>query len=163
MSNVRHGRQQHNRRSYRGEYRRDEYVYGNVARALEPVKLDKPAPRQTSDSARRSKAKTAKMNIGWILFLTVAILVSGGVCIQYLRMQSEMTSQIRTISELEITLNNLRAENDDTESRIKGAIDLEVIKSKAMTELGMQYAREDQIVSYRSNDDDYVRQYIDVE
>ena len=68
----------------------------------------------------------------------------------------------KNIAVLEAQYNTLKAENDDTESRIKGAVDLEDIKRRAMTELGMQYANENQIVSYETDDDDYVRQYIDL-
>ena len=48
-------------------------------------------------------------------------------------------------------------------SRIKGAVDLEQVKYRAMNELGMQYANSDQIVAYVCDDTDYVTQLIDIE
>jgi hypothetical protein len=64
---------------------------------------------------------------------------------------------------MEIELQSLRAENDDYESRIKGAIGLENIKKRAMDELGMTYASDDQIVVYNSDGTDYVRQFVSIE
>ena len=37
------------------------------------------------------------------------------------------------------------------------------IKKQAMDELGMQYAKEDQIVTYNSEEGNYVRQYIEID
>ena len=143
-------------------YRRDdEYVYGNAVRALNPVRVEKPAPR-LSHTVRRNRDRAAKMNPGWVLFLTVAMMATGTALIFYLRLQSDITNRVKNIAVLEAQYNTLKAENDDTESRIKGTVDLENIKHRAMTELGMQYANENQIVSYETDDDDYVRQYIDL-
>jgi len=143
--------------------RRDEYVYGNTARALRPIHIENTEPRTLSHSARKNRDRASHMNPTYIGFLTVAMLLTGYVCIQYLRLQSEITNHIKSISSLEYQLNDLKAENDDTESRIKGSVGLENIKKRAMDELGMQYAREDQIITYKSDDTDYVRQIIDIE
>ncbi len=157
-------RSQGRRKSAYGRGRNaNEYVYGNTARALRPVEVEAPAPRKLSNTARKNRDKAAHMNPAYVVFLTLAMLVTGYVCIQYLQLQSDITNSTKKISQLEIQLNNLKAENDDTESRIKGAVDLEEIKRRAMEELGMQYAREDQIVTYEGDDTDYVRQYADIE
>ena len=149
------------RTARRAYYENDRYVYGNAVRALSPVKVEKPAPK-LSHTARRNRDKAARMNPGWVLFLTVAMVATGVALIFYLRLQSDITNRVKNIAVLEAQYNSLKAENDDTESRIKGAVDLENIKLRAMTELGMQYANENQIVSYETDDDDYVRQYIDI-
>ena len=156
MTNTQ-GRGNHTARS------REEYVYGNTARALQPVRSQQSAPKQLSHRARRNRDKAAHMNFGYVLFLTVAIAATGLGCLKYLKLQSEITNSIQEISVLESRLNSLRAENDDTESRIKGNVGLEEIKTRAMTELGMQYATQDQIVKYESDDTDYVRQYLDID
>jgi cell division protein FtsB len=103
------------------------------------------------------------MSFGYVFFLTLAIALTGIGCLQYLKLQSEITNSIKRISVLESQLNNIKAENDDTESRIKGTVGLEEIKKRAMNELGMQYATPEQIVKYESDDTDYVRQYIDID
>ena len=148
----------------RSAYReRDEYVYGNTARALRPVQVDEPPEKKLSHRARRNRERATHMNFGYVLFLTLAIVATGIGCLQYLKLQSEITNSVKRISILESRLNEIRAENDDTESRIKGTVGLEEIKKRAMSELGMQYATPDQIVKYESDDTDYVRQYIDID
>ena len=153
----------HNRVNTSNRMTDSEYVYGNTARALEPVASQVPEQKRLSNRARRNRERAAHMNPTYVLFLTFAMALTVVACIQYLRLQSEVTSKVTTISRLESTLSELKAENDDTESRIKGAIDLEEIKYRAMNELGMQYASAGQIVEYKSEDTDYVRQLIDVE
>ncbi len=145
-------------------YRRnDEYVYGNTARALQPVGVEAPRERELSHRARRNRDRASHMSVGYVFFLTLAIALTGIGCLQYLKLQSEITNSIKRISVLESQLNNIKAENDDTESRIKGTVGLEEIKKRAMNELGMQYATPEQIVKYESDDTDYVRQYIDID
>ena len=102
------------------------------------------------------------MTPAYIVFLTVMMFITGYGCLSYLKLQSDITNDIKKIARLESQLHEKRAENDDTESRIKGSVDLEYIKKRAMEDLGMQYAREDQIVMYESDDTDYVRQFKDI-
>lgn len=148
----------------KSSYRREEeYVYGNTARALRPLDDEVISRPQLSNRARRNRDRHKRMNMGYVLFLTLAIAVTSIGCIQYLKIQSEITNSIKRISTLESQLNELKAENDDTESRIKGAVGLEEIKKRAMEELGMRYATESQIVKYSSDDTDYVRQYVDID
>lgn len=142
---------------------KNEYVYGNTARALRPVGYDDSEEIRISNRARRNRDRHKHMNFGYVAFLTFAIAVTGFGCLQYLQLQSYLTNSVKNISQLEIRLNELKAENDDTESRIKGAVGLEEIKKRAMEELGMQYATEEQIIKYESDDTDYVRQYIDID
>ena len=103
------------------------------------------------------------MNPGFMIFMTLAMVLTGIVCVQYIRLQSSLTTYVNTISAMEVELQGLRAENDDYESRIKGAIGLENIKKRAMDELGMTYASDEQIVVYNSEGTDYVRQFVSLE
>ena len=117
----------------RNTYRREEeYVYGNTARALRPVQVETPKSMQLSHRARRNRERAGHMNFGYVLFLTFAIVITGIGCLQYLKLQSEITNSVKRISILESRLNEIKAENDDTESRIKGAVGLEEIKKRAM-------------------------------
>ncbi|MCR5357129.1 MAG: hypothetical protein K6E63_06965 [Lachnospiraceae bacterium] len=150
--------------AYRGRVVSDEFIYGNTARELKELGSDGSASAlKLSHQTRRNRERAGHMNPAYILFLTAAMVCTVAICIQYLMMRAQMTNMVKELSALEITLNELRAENDDTENRIKGAVDLEEIKYRAMNELGMQYANEDQIVSYECEDTDYVRQLVDIE
>jgi len=143
--------------------RRDTYVYGNTARALRPIEEEVKSPKKLSNKARRNIDRDTSMNPGFMLFLTLAMVVTGVVCIQYIKLQSSVTGYTDKISALEIQLEEVRASNDDYESRIKGAVGLEDIKKRAMDDLGMTYASDDQIVVYESDGTDYVRQFISLE
>ncbi|MCR5474224.1 MAG: hypothetical protein K6F28_03360 [Lachnospiraceae bacterium] len=142
---------------------RNKYVYGNTARALQPVRQDVRSQRRETLRPRKSIDRDTGMNPGFMIFVTIAMIVTGIVCVQYIRMQSSLTTYVNQISAMEIELQSLRAENDDYESRIKGAIGLEDIKKRAMDELGMKYASDEQIVVYSSDGTDYVRQYVSLE
>lgn len=146
----------------RGNAGRESYVYGNTARALRPVS-EVQSPRKLNSRTRKSIDKDTSMNPAFMLFLTAAMVVTGFVCIQYIKLQSSVTSYVDRISAMEIELDGLRAENDDYESRIKGAVGLENIKKRAMDDLGMTYASDDQIVVYESDGTDYVRQFVSIE
>lgn len=102
------------------------------------------------------------MNPGYILFLTISMMITGYFCIQYLQLQADITNRVQNVAKLESQYNELKLANDETESRLKDAVGLEEIKKRAMEELGMQYAKEDQIVIYTSEESDYVRQYADI-
>ena len=143
--------------------RNDAYVYGNTARALRPVKQDVRSPRRHKTVARKNIDRDTGMNPGFMLFMTLAMVLTGIVCVQYIRMQSSLTTYVGELSAMEMELQSLKAENDDYESRIKGAIGLENIKKRAMDELGMTYASDDQIVVYNSDGTDYVRQFVSLE
>ena len=140
-----------------------EYIYGNTARELRELGNDSNSAISLSHQARRNRERAGHMNPAYVFFLTAAMTCMVLVCIQYLMLQSQITSKVKEISKLETQLNELKAENDDTENRIKGAIDLEEIKYRAMNELGMQYANEDQIIAYECEDSDYMRQLVDIE
>ncbi len=143
--------------------KRREYVYGNTARALRPIEKEVRSPKRVAHKSRRHIDRDTGMNPGFMLFMTLAMVLTGIVCVQYIRLQSSLTTYVNTISAMERDLQQLRAENDDYESRIKGAIGLENIKKRAMDELGMTYASDDQIVVYNSDGTDYVRQFVSLQ
>ena len=143
--------------------RNNEYVYGNTARALRPIEQEVRSPQKLSTGSRKNIKRDSAMNPGFMIFMTLAMVLTGVVCVQYIRLQSSLTTYVNTISAMEIELQSLRAENDDYESRIKGAVGLENIKKRAMDDLGMTYASDDQIVVYNSDGTDYVRQFVSLE
>ena len=142
---------------------RRTYVYGNTARALKPIDKEVRSPKRLTNKSRKNIDRDTGMNPGFMIFMTLAMILTGIVCVQYIRLQSSLTTYVNTLSEMEVELQGLRASNDDYESRIKGAIGLENIKKRAMDELGMTYASDEQIVVYNSDGTDYVRQYVSLE
>ena len=139
--------------------RNTEYIYDNTVRKQDVRRQIEDAPKKKlSHSARKNREKAHHMNLGYVLFLSTALLMTGFVLIGYIRLQSDITSSIKNISRLESQLNNLKLENDEEYSRVQSAIDLEEIKRIAIEELGMTYAEEGQVVEYSAEGSDYVRQ-----
>ena len=140
-----------------------EAIYGNTARELRELDTSSYTGIRLSNQTRRNRERAKHMNPGYVIFLTAAMVFTVVICIQYLMLRSDVTNKVKELAKLEAQLNEMKAENDDTENRIKGAVDLEEVKYRAMNELGMQYAHADQIVAYECEDTDYVRQLVDIE
>lgn len=139
-------------------------MYGNTVRKTAPASQRRSNLRQLEGgNIQRNVENKSAMNAGYVIFLAIMMCVAGYFCMNYLDITSSITNDLKKIAQLEAQYNNLKAENDDYENRINGNIDLEEIKKKAMSDLGMQYAEDDQIVKYESDDTDYVRQYISLE
>lgn len=155
--------QNRRRTTERATGRSQVYVQGTAARKLD-VSYDPGAEqrKQLSHTTRKNRDKAIYMNLGYVLFLSVMMLIAGVVLISYIQVQSEMTTNMRTIASLESELNSLKMENDEKLNRIETSIDLNEIKRIAINELGMTYAREGQIVLIPNEGNDYVRQTGDI-
>lgn len=139
---------------------RSTYVSGNTARVLDVRRAIEEAPRpQLSATARKNREKAIGMNLGYVMFLSVALLIAGLILVQYIRLQSDITNTMGSITSLESEYNSLKDQNDEAYNRITSSVDLAEVKRVAMEELGMTYAQEGQIVTYASDNSDYVRQY----
>lgn len=142
------------------------YQYGNTVRQFQVIpnqydtsEVDKP---KLSNSTRKNREKALSMNLGYVMFLAIAAIVTLVLCISYLKLQAEATTRVKSISSLEKEVADLRSDNDETYNRINNSIDLEHIKQVALEEIGMVYASEDQVVLYDNQESDYVRQYSDI-
>lgn len=142
--------------------RSNPYVYGSTARRLDLDRQINAPTKQLSHTARKNRQRAHYMNPAYLLFLSLAMAVTGVVLIGYIRLQSGITTSVEQISRLESQLNNLKLENDEMLSRIESSISLEEIRRIAITELGMVYAGDGQIVEIPSDGSDYVRQYAEI-
>ena len=78
------------------------------------------------------------------------------------RRNQERALRMSKSSSLESQIADLKADNDEAYKRINTSVDLDSIRNTAMTEYGMSYAKESQIVYYTVNDDDYMNQYSEI-
>ena len=152
----------------RGANRRNAqyYVEGSAERQLRPRNEEQPRRRQAPPTrrapSRRYIVKAAPMNMGYMAVMAAAVLIVCGVLMSYVKLQSDITNHINTISDLESRLNEMKLANDETYTKIMSNVDLEEIKRIAVSELGMKYAKEGQVVQYTGEGNDYVRQYSDI-
>lgn len=149
----------------RGTYRRsggygEYYIDGSAAKRIDVRKEIEEAPlKRTSAAVRRNRERAVHMNIGYVMFLAVALMAASVLLVGYIRIQAENSVILDSIAAKESRLNSMRMENDEEYSRIISSVDLDYVKSVAINELGMRYAEEGQIVEVRVQGDDYVRQY----
>ena len=135
------------------------YVQGSSARKVDVTReIEQRPKKRLSNSARRNREKAKHMNFGYVLFLSLALFATGWILVGYIGLQSDITNSIQHISTLERELNNLKLANDEEYNRITSNIDLEEVRRIAIEELGMQYAKEGQIINFTSENSDYVKQ-----
>ena len=145
------------------QYQVNTYVDGNTVRKLQTAPQREVRQRQAVSSAtRKNREKAMQMNMSYVLFLTVAAVVTVMVCINYLKLQAENITLQKSATSLNVELSAMKLENDSEYNRITSSVDLEHVKDVAMNELGMGYASKSQIETYTIEDSDYVRQYSDV-
>lgn len=140
------------------------YVYGNVVPKTDydPVRRTREPERRTSSKNARQnqKRKTAlHMSRRYVMFLAVASVVALIICINYVSMQSRITSRSRHISTLQAELASLKEENNTKYNSVMDSVNLDEVRERAINDLHMTYATPDQVVEYEKASDDYVKQY----
>ncbi len=152
-------RRNRNTREY-GVQRRTAYLEGSAAKQLRVAYDAEKLPRKKhlSNTTRKNREKAFRMNPGYVLFLSAALVFAAITLYGYLELQSDITNRVDEISRKEAEYNTLKLKNDEEYNRISSSIDLEKIKAIAIGELGMTYAGEGQIVNVEDSETDYVRQ-----
>ncbi len=152
----------------RKRYQYNNYTtYGNTARNLkvmpdyDETKELEPIRRPAERNRRKPRANSG-IDLISVFFLTIAVAVTLYTCIEYLHVQSKVTQQNDEIAGLEHTLVKLQNQNQDALSKINTSVDLNYIYEVATKELGMVYPDKNQVITYKSNLSDYVRQYGDI-
>ena len=143
----------------------DTYVVGNTVRKLNVVEeLQNPVQQKpVNHTVRKNREKALYMNLGYVLFLVAALASAAIILISYIQIQAEITLSVKHIATMESELNDLRLTNDENYARAASSVDLEEIRSVAIGELGMRYAKEGQIINVSGEGNDYVRQLADIE
>ncbi|MCD7736050.1 MAG: hypothetical protein LUI07_03650 [Lachnospiraceae bacterium] len=149
----------HDRRTY-------TYIDGTAVRKLDvqtqPEKIQESESAQVSLNTRRNRERALQMNLGYVLFLTAAAVITVFVCVNFLQLRAKNTLLQEEVASLEAELDSAVLEKASEYNRVMNGIDLEYIKDVATNELGMRQATSDQIVYYEVEDGDYVRQYSEV-
>lgn len=119
--------------------------------------------RERNVEVRKNRARAALgIDLPFLILLTVALGFTLNMCYSYLRVRAGITASIRNIELKEKELAAFQNQNDTIEMNIKSSIDLDHIYDVATKELGMVYAKKDQIIKYNTSEKEYVRQYEDI-
>jgi cell division protein FtsL len=97
-----------------------------------------------------------------LMVLTIAIAATLYVCVEYLKLQSDVTQMDKKIISLEKEVITMTKENDAAYEQLDTAVDLDYVYRVAVEELGMVYPNNNTVISYQAAGDDYVRQFADI-
>ena len=122
-----------------------------------------PAKQVVSRQAQRNREKAMAMNKGFVMFLTAVSVAVLFTCINFLQVKSEITASMKHVASLESELAQLKEDNDAYYSQVTSDMDISEIKKKAIGELGVKYPSENQVQTYTTEGNSYVRQYQDVD
>ncbi|MGN1165046.1 MAG: hypothetical protein ACI4S2_01285 [Lachnospiraceae bacterium] len=140
------------------------YVYGNAVPkpANEPKKRVSKPQKKVSHQVKRNRRKALRVNQGYVVFLGIAAILALVVCVNYIQLQSKLTSRSKNITAMQKELADMKEENNTRYNAVMDSVNLDEIREKAQKELGMVYASSDQVVEYQSPSSDYVKQYEDI-
>lgn len=133
---------------------------GNAARRLH--EQPRQPKRELSRTAQKNRAKSTNMSRGYIVFLGFVCALATGACVHYVRLTADITAQKSAVAAKELELNQLKEDNDAYYSQVSMGVDLDEIRDRAINELGMEFATEEQIKYYTPGNNSYVRQFQDV-
>ena len=152
----------------------EEVVEGNTVRQRE-IEIERRKERTTRElmrrraeedrrarrkaAVRRNQARELALGKGYLFFLTVLGILTAFLALFYIRLQTDLTVHLKTISRMEGELEDVLSDNAAIQKRIDTATDLKHIKEVAMNDLHMNYATQDQIVYYTVANSDYMNQY----
>ena len=134
------------------------YIDGNTVRKIDTVREMQQPVRRENRAVRKNRDRALYMNLPYVLFLTMALMITGVMLIGYLQAQSNLTVSIKRVAALESQLNDMKLANDEQLERINSSLDMEEVKRIAVEELGMTYAKEGQVIIVSGEGSDYVRQ-----
>lgn len=136
------------------------YVYGNAVRK-DHVEIQTPARQQkeVSQRVRANRSKAMHMSKGYVAFLAIAAIAVLFACMQYLQLQSEITSRSNHITALQQELADAKEANTTRYNVIMNSMNLEEIREIAIQDFGMVYAEADQIIKYQRPDGNAVTQF----
>ena len=142
----------------RGSQGGQAYVYDNIARQPEVppvhVPVGEPEYRQkTSRQVLKNRRRALSMNAA--IFAVV-------ICFLYLRLQSETVTRSENITALQRELAELTEKNDAAYQAAADSINLNTVRDRAVNQLGMVYASQGRVVSYKNPTTDCVKQYNDI-
>ena len=148
------------------------YIQGNTVYvgdiAAEELPDAESLRREREKEKRRRKQNMARQNARALkrsrrnAFRVV--LAAAAFCaffVGYVNLQTSIRAHMKNIASLKTQISDMKASNSAAESRINTAVDINEIKNTALTQYGMVYASEGQIVYYDICDEDYMSKYQD--
>lgn len=150
------------RQNYQGIKVYQDRFDGNAVRKLEEQEYNRPKRNTVTKKKVKNESKVSFVSFLYLFLMLSFLSVVCVTLLFYVNLQSDITNRVEHISKMESELNDLRLSNDEKYTKIMSQIDLEEIKSIAINDLGMKYAKEGQVVTYTGEGSDYVRQLSEI-
>lgn len=115
-----------------------------------------------SREAKKNRERATAISPMYMCALVVAVIATLTMCVSFLTLESEVRVQARVVTQKEKELNKLLDENSAMKERLNASMDANYIYKVAKKELGMNYAKEDQVIYYQSSKPDYIKQYKEI-
>ncbi len=94
-----------------------------------------------------------------VTMLVIAALAS--LCYEYVHLRTDIVTLTGSIGQKEVELDDLTIANQEEYDRINAGVNIDEIRRIAIEEMNMVYPDSDQIITFKVDEDDYVRQYAD--
>lgn len=141
------------------------YIIGSTVVVQDvAIKAPEPVPEKPAFSpaallaAGKSRAKAPSRNFRQVIILALAGLICVFISFNYLRVQTNVTALQKSVSNLEVQLENQRISNDNLETSINASVNLTDIYKIATEKYHMVYPKNGQVLFYDSSDKEYVQQ-----
>lgn len=164
-----YGTYNYSRAGYRRYDQNSYYVYGNVVRKTQAAPLRRPQtenrpaqPKRTSRQVAKNRNRAMSISPAYALFLSVAAICAVFVCVVYLNLQSGVISRSENVTALQEELANLTEANTTRYNAAANSVNIEMVRDRAMNEMGMVYASQGTVIEYDRPAGDYVKQYSDI-
>ena len=115
--------------------------------------------RQSKRSSRKSQKELSSINMASCVILIFAITITLFTCIDFIKIQAEVSSLNTRIIQSEKELSNLKDENRIRKAQLDASVDLNEIYDVASNELGMVVPNDDQVIYFESVKSGFVKQY----
>lgn len=142
------------------------YEYGTAVRKLQPQweQEEVRRPRKVEQPEIQPKIKIGQgIDLISALLLMSAIVVTLLVCVNYLKVQSDVVQLNKSIAGLEKQITSLEKENDALEAVLENEkYDPETVYQMAVGVLGMVYPNNNEVIYYDNQSEGYYRQYQDI-
>ena len=147
------------RERYRSAETRTRTASRTGVREREETRTKRARARSARAKARR---RAAVLDRSYVVFLCVMVVATVFMCVQYIRLKEIITAQNRENDSLRAQLVTITSENDAYYESVVNSIDWTSVQQRAVHELGMKYAEEDDVMWYNTGNGSYVLQYQEI-
>lgn len=140
-------------------YQQGSYLHGSEARQLQNNRKELRENEELLLRRKRIDDIVARKRLDkiYLVALVSGMVVLAALSISYLTSKSEASRLQKEYEKLQVDYNELKSSNDYLELDIESNIDYDRILDIAINDLGMVYAKNNQVYTYDKQDIEYVK------